>query len=199
MTFCMKCDSFVGLQEILRQREKLLMDRLHRAYRRAESQLISVLERRKGEVQTFYGDLMLADGVYGGSQSRRWKVDWNKTPQPIQVKLMSLRGVRDKLPGQGHFHCVSQSLSDIFINCFYLFTNMKGSVDSNSNNVCCVILINDHMYSNLVKVNLFSLNNAFWHKVEDMSWWFHFTTGLVVTTWDGQSWKVKLGVPPHYQ
>jgi hypothetical protein len=75
------------------------MDRLHRAYRRAESQLISVLERRKGEVQTFYGDLMLADGVYGGSQSRRWKVDWNKTPQPIQVKLQCLRGVRDKLPG----------------------------------------------------------------------------------------------------
>lgn len=94
-------------EEILRQREKLLMDRLHRAYRRAESQLISVLERRKGEVQTFYGDLMLADGVYGGSQSRRWKVDWNKTPQPIQVKLMSLRGVRDKLPGGRYVLMVS--------------------------------------------------------------------------------------------
>jgi len=50
--------------------------------------------------QTFYGDLMLADGTYGGSKGRRWKVDWDKTPQPIQVKLKCLRGVRDKLPGQ---------------------------------------------------------------------------------------------------
>lgn len=127
------------------------MDRLHRAYRRAESQLISVLERRKGEVQTFYGDLMLADGVYGGSQSRRWKVDWNKTPQPIQVKLMSLRGVRDKLPGQGHFHyCVSlwyNVVSLIALSLYYERLCLS--------NGCCVILINDHWYSNLAKENFF--------------------------------------------
>lgn len=43
---------------------------------------------------------MLADGTYGGSKGRRWKVDWDKTPQPLQVKLKCLRGVRDKLPGQ---------------------------------------------------------------------------------------------------
>lgn len=43
---------------------------------------------------------MLADGTYGGSKGRRWKVDWDKTPQPIQVKLKCLRGVRDKLPGR---------------------------------------------------------------------------------------------------
>ena len=46
-----------------------------------------------------YGDLMMADGQYGGSKGRRWKVDWNRTPQPIQVKLKCLRGVKDKLPG----------------------------------------------------------------------------------------------------
>lgn len=31
-----------------------------------------------------------------------------------------------------------------------------------------------------------------------MFWWCHCTTDLEVTTWGGQSWKVKLGVPPHY-
>ncbi|WAR17496.1 hypothetical protein MAR_032090 [Mya arenaria] len=85
-------------EEMLRQREKLLMERLHQAFRRAESQLISVLERRKGEVKTFYGDLMMTETQYGGSRGRRWKVDWNLTPQPVQVKLKCLRGVKDKLP-----------------------------------------------------------------------------------------------------
>ena len=46
-----------------------------------------------------YGDLKQAAGHYGGSQGRRWKVDWNRTPQPIQVKIGCLRGIRDKLPG----------------------------------------------------------------------------------------------------
>lgn len=49
-------------------------------------------------LQTMYGDLILADGQYGGSKGRRWKVDWNKTPQPIQIKMKCLRGVKDKLP-----------------------------------------------------------------------------------------------------
>ncbi|XP_045180354.2 uncharacterized protein LOC123539694 isoform X3 [Mercenaria mercenaria] len=85
-------------EEMLRQREKLLMERLHQSFRRAESQLISVLERRKGEVKTFFGDLMMTEVQYGGTRGRRWKVDWNLTPQPVQVKLKCLRGVKDKLP-----------------------------------------------------------------------------------------------------
>ena len=56
--------------------------------------------------QAMYGDLILADGQYGGSKGRRWKVDWNRTPQPIQIKLKCLRGVKDKLPGKKHV-CVS--------------------------------------------------------------------------------------------
>lgn len=46
-----------------------------------------------------YGELVMADGEYGGSKGRRWKVDWNRSPQPIQVKLKCLRGIKDKLPG----------------------------------------------------------------------------------------------------
>lgn len=85
-------------EELLKQREKLLMERLHRGFLKAESQLTAALEDRKGEVKTFYGDLMTSEGQYGGSRGRRWKIDWNRTPQPIQVKLKCLRGVKDKLP-----------------------------------------------------------------------------------------------------
>lgn len=46
-----------------------------------------------------YGDLVFADGQYDGSKCRRWKVDWVRTPQPIQIKLKCLRGVKNKLPG----------------------------------------------------------------------------------------------------
>ncbi|XP_076438172.1 uncharacterized protein LOC143277267 isoform X2 [Babylonia areolata] len=94
-------------EELLKQREKLLMERLHRGFRKAESQLIAALEDRKGEVKTFYGDLMTSEGQYGGSRGRRWKVDWNRTPQPIQVKLKCLRGVKDKLPGGRYVLMVS--------------------------------------------------------------------------------------------
>jgi len=52
---------------------------------------------------------MMVDGQYGGNQGRRWKVDWDKTPQPVQIKLKCLRGVRDKLPGIPMYpeHCKS--------------------------------------------------------------------------------------------
>ena len=43
-------------------------------------------------LQTMFGDLVLADSQYGGNKGRRWKVDWDRAPQPIQIKLKSLRG-----------------------------------------------------------------------------------------------------------
>ena len=46
-----------------------------------------------------YGALTFADGQYGGSKGRRWKIDWNRAPQPVQIRLKCLRGVKDKLPG----------------------------------------------------------------------------------------------------
>ena len=29
---------------------------------------------------------------------RRWRVEWTKTPQPIQININCIRGVKDKLP-----------------------------------------------------------------------------------------------------
>ncbi len=74
-----------------------MLDRLHKAFRRAENELVSTLENHNGQVKTMYGDLMLSEGHYGGSKGRRWKVDWNKTPQPVQIKMTTLRGVKDKI------------------------------------------------------------------------------------------------------
>ncbi|XP_072175940.1 uncharacterized protein [Diadema setosum] len=85
-------------EELSLQRERLLQDQLHKSFKKAENLLKRSLEIRKGEVKTMFGDLMMADGQYGGSKGRRWKVDWNRAPQPIQIKLKCLRGVKDKLP-----------------------------------------------------------------------------------------------------
>ncbi|XP_038052469.1 uncharacterized protein LOC119725181 [Patiria miniata] len=89
------------------QKERLLQDQLHKTFRKSENQLLRSLEIRKGEVKTMYGDLMMADGQYGGSKGRRWKVDWNRAPQPIQIKLKCLRGVKDKLPSGRYILMVS--------------------------------------------------------------------------------------------
>lgn len=111
-------------EELLRQREKLLMERLHQAFRRAESQLVSVLERRKGEVKTFFGDLMMTEVQYGGTRGRRWKVDWDLTPQPVLCKLKCLRGVKDKLP-RGRY-VLKVSLYDRLGGNILRWSDMKG-------------------------------------------------------------------------
>ena len=54
--------------------------------------------------QALYGDLERADGYYGAVRGRRWKVDWNRAPQPVQIRIQTLRGVRDKLPGTVHVY-----------------------------------------------------------------------------------------------
>ncbi|CAD5113719.1 DgyrCDS2883 [Dimorphilus gyrociliatus] len=94
-------------KEELERVERLAIERMQKSYLKSESQLISCLENRKGEVKTYYGDLATGDGYFGGSKGRRWKVDWERTPQPIQIKLKSLRGVKDKLPGGRYVVMVS--------------------------------------------------------------------------------------------
>ncbi|XP_074656241.1 uncharacterized protein LOC141909627 [Tubulanus polymorphus] len=112
-------------REVLaQQRERILRDRLHKAFRQSENRLVNILQRRKAEIQAMYGDLQVADGDYGGSKGRRWKVDWTKTPQPVQVKLKSLRGVKDKLPG-GRYVIVT-SLYDRLGGHVLKWSNLKG-------------------------------------------------------------------------
>ena len=57
--------------------------------------------------KALYGDLERARGYYGAVKGRRWKVDWTKAPQPVQIKIKTLRGVRDKLPAGRYLLLVS--------------------------------------------------------------------------------------------
>jgi len=96
--FRQKCRLVLMRQEHLMQRDRLLQDRIHRSFRRSENHLLKALTKRMGEVKTMYGDLVFTDGEYDGSKCRRWKVDWIRTPQPIQIKLKCFRGIKNKLP-----------------------------------------------------------------------------------------------------
>ncbi|KAL5249152.1 hypothetical protein ACHWQZ_G018108 [Mnemiopsis leidyi] len=100
-------------EELARKEKQIALKRrlyhseVQTAYRKSQSQLMYALKTRKAEVETMYGDLILADSQYGGNNGRRWKVDWNKAPQPVQIKLRCLRGIKDKLPGGRYVVLVS--------------------------------------------------------------------------------------------
>ncbi|XP_078490654.1 uncharacterized protein LOC100184102 [Ciona intestinalis] len=85
-------------EELLAKRERLFQEQAQKSFRQSENQLKHALEKRQAEVKAFYGDLTLADNQYGDSKGRRWRVEWSKTPQPVQIKLKTIRGIRDKVP-----------------------------------------------------------------------------------------------------
>ena len=90
-------------QQLLQQKKELMIlkarlekENLEKSFSRAESKLNKVLVERQAEVQSLYGDLVIADEQYGGARGRRWRVEWTETPQPIQVKINCIRGLKDK-------------------------------------------------------------------------------------------------------
>ena len=96
------------MDKLQQQKERLTLDPLERSVRSSENQLILELKTRRGELMTYYDDLVTADGHYGRSRGHRWKVDWERT-QPIQVKLTCSPGVKvkDKIPGGRYVLIVS--------------------------------------------------------------------------------------------
>lgn len=73
-------------------------ENLQKSFSRAEKNLNKILTERQAEVKSLYGDLVVADEQYGGARGRRWRVEWTKSPQPIQIKLNCIRGLKDKVP-----------------------------------------------------------------------------------------------------
>ena len=53
-------------------------EKLGKSFQSAEAHLGKVIEERKAEVKTLYGDLLIADEQYGGARDRRWRVEWNQ-------------------------------------------------------------------------------------------------------------------------
>lgn len=83
-----------------------------------------MLQARQAEVKTTYGELTIADGVYGGNKQRRWRLDWQHTPQPIQIRVDCLRGLRDKAP-KGRY-VVSASLYDRLGGSLMRWSRLRG-------------------------------------------------------------------------
>ena len=95
------------MDKLQQQKERLTLDPLERSFRSSENQLITELKTRRGELMTYYDDLVTADGHYGRSRGHRWKVDWDRT-QTIQVKLTCSPEVKVKdIPGGRYVLIVS--------------------------------------------------------------------------------------------
>ena len=92
-------------QRLLQQKKDLIVlkarlekENLQKSFSRVEKNLNKILTQRQAEVKSLYGDLVVADEQYGGARGRRWRVEWTKSPQPIQIKINCIRGLKDKIP-----------------------------------------------------------------------------------------------------
>ena len=83
-------------KKLLLLKARLEQEKMGKAFSQAESQLNKAIEERQAEVKTLYGDLRIASEQYGGARDRRWRVEWTRTPQPIQIKIDCVRGLKDK-------------------------------------------------------------------------------------------------------
>ncbi|XP_069046981.1 uncharacterized protein ofcc1 [Lepisosteus oculatus] len=89
----------LNIQGDLQEKEmKILHDQLYAAFQQAESQLLKALKKHKGEVTAKYGELTESGTQSNREQGLRWQVGWSKAPQPVEIQIRCLRGVRDKLP-----------------------------------------------------------------------------------------------------
>lgn len=67
------------------------------AFRHAESNLHRVLLDKMGTLRSFYGEVQTADDLYGGARSRKYTVEWTGAPQPIRIRIDTIRAVKNKL------------------------------------------------------------------------------------------------------
>lgn len=124
-----------------------------------------------------------------------WWCVWRKSESQVEGRLEqdstanpgqadeSKRG-QGQTPRSGSFSLLCQSVIQCsFIDCFYLFT-MKGSVLSNG---CCVILMNDHWYSNLAKEYFF-----LWTMLFDIRWKICLDGITLQPAWRSQHEMVKV-------
>jgi len=75
---------------------------MQQAFNRCEENLRVALERREAEVRTYYGDLTNTEALDRQLKGRHFALDWARAPQPWELRIHALRGVRNKLPA-GHY------------------------------------------------------------------------------------------------
>lgn len=80
--------------------QKIQRQKMRSAMKRSESHLKWALNLRKGDVQKEYGSLdPTTDTVSSTIKALpKWSVEWKKAPQPVEINIVTVRGVKDKLP-----------------------------------------------------------------------------------------------------
>ncbi|XP_056593647.1 uncharacterized protein LOC130412876 [Triplophysa dalaica] len=85
----------------INKEDEVLQDRLYDAFQRTQTRLLNSLRQHQAEVIDQYGDIIEETGstdMLGIGTDLRWEIEWTKTPQPIEVRVLCLRAVREKLP-----------------------------------------------------------------------------------------------------
>ncbi|KAG1953763.1 hypothetical protein F2P79_009278 [Pimephales promelas] len=75
--------------------EAVLQDRLYSVFQRAENRLQNSLRQQQAEIIDQYGEIIEENE---NTEPLHWQVEWTRTPQPIEVFVLCLRAVREKLP-----------------------------------------------------------------------------------------------------
>eukprot|EP01028_Stygiella_incarcerata_P006001 TRINITY_DN24702_c1_g1_i1.p1 TRINITY_DN24702_c1_g1~~TRINITY_DN24702_c1_g1_i1.p1 ORF type:complete len:1211 (+),score=372.92 TRINITY_DN24702_c1_g1_i1:122-3754(+) len=84
------------IKKTLEEEDAMRRAELQKEFQRHEDVLRAEMEDRSAEITTAFGEM--EDDEFGGTEARRWRVDSKHTPQPIQIRLVVLRAVKDKLP-----------------------------------------------------------------------------------------------------
>ncbi|XP_077100463.1 uncharacterized protein ofcc1 [Siphateles boraxobius] len=83
------------------EEEAVLQDRLYSVFQRAENRLQNSLRQQQAEIIDQYGEIIEETEntePLGIESDLHWQVEWSRTPQPIEVLVLCLRAVREKLP-----------------------------------------------------------------------------------------------------
>ena len=86
--------------KIKAEKEKVHVDfvqrerELERSFKRAREEMESYLENKQAVLKEEVGDLEQGKGSIG----RRFKVDWNLAPQPVELRIHTMRAAKNKLP-----------------------------------------------------------------------------------------------------
>jgi hypothetical protein len=73
---------------------------LGRTFKRAERQLKDTIAKQEAVVQERFGQLQP-----GRPAARQLQVEWHKLPQPVELRVARLRGVKSKLPSGRYGAC----------------------------------------------------------------------------------------------
>ncbi|KAF7691842.1 hypothetical protein HF521_010809 [Silurus meridionalis] len=92
---------------VMEQEEAALQDRLYAAFQRSERRLLNSLRQRQAEVIAQYGEFTEISEPLAIGSDFPWQVEWTRTPQQMEVCVVCLRAVREKLSRGMYSVCVS--------------------------------------------------------------------------------------------